>query len=66
MKTKNIKKASTVKKIKTALHEEKEANTDYMGDAKKVDPQTGKLFRHIASEERQHHRELKKRLKSLK
>jgi len=66
MKTKNIKKAKTVKKIRTALHEEKEANKDYLADAKKVDPKTSKLFRHIASEERQHKQELGKRLKSLK
>jgi rubrerythrin len=66
MKTKCEKKKNTISKLKTALHEEKEAIKDYRADAKKVDPKTGKLFRHIASEESHHKRELKKRLKSIK
>jgi rubrerythrin len=55
----------TVKKIKTALHEEKEAIRDYRKDAKYTDKKTAKLFRHIAKDEAHHHKELGKRLKQL-
>ncbi len=54
------------KKIKTALHEEKEAIHDYKEDAKKVDTKTAKLFRHISRDEQHHHKELTKRLKKIK
>jgi len=60
-----MKETKMVKKIKTALHEEKEAIKDYRKDAKKADPKTAKLFRHIAKEETQHHKELSKRLKQI-
>ncbi len=49
-------------KIQTAIHEETEAIKDYRADAKKVDPKTAKLFRHIAKDEVHHKKELKKRL----
>ena len=55
----------TIKKIKTALHEEKEAIRDYKHDAKHADRKTAKLFRHIAHDEEHHHKELGKRLKQL-
>jgi rubrerythrin len=55
----------TIKKVKSALHEEKEAIKDYRKDAKKTDVKTAKLFRHIAKEEAHHHRELKKRLNKI-
>ena len=55
----------TEHKIKTALHEEKEAIRDYRSDAKKVDPKTAKLFRHIAKDESHHRKELSKRLKDV-
>jgi rubrerythrin len=56
----------TITKVKGALHEEKEAIKDYRRDAKRVDPQTAKLFRHIASEESHHKTELNKRLTAIK
>ena len=56
----------TVKKIKKALHEEKEAIHDYRKDAKHADKKTAKLFRHIAKDETHHHKELCKRLKQIK
>lgn len=46
------------KKIKTALHEEKEAIRDYRKDAKSVDKVTAKVFRHIAKDEVHHKKEL--------
>lgn len=55
----------TVKKVKTAIHEEHEAIKDYRKDAKKVDPKTAKLFRHIAKDETHHKKELGKRLNQL-
>lgn len=55
----------TIKKVKQAIHEEKEAIRDYRRDAKKADPKTAKLFRHIAKEESHHKVELTKRLKKL-
>lgn len=55
----------TERKIKTALHEENEAIKDYRSDAKKVDPKTAKIFRHIAKDESHHRNELTKRLKDL-
>ena len=55
----------TVKKVKGAIHEEKEAIRDYRRDAKKADPQTAKLFRHIAKDEVHHKKELTKRLKTI-
>jgi rubrerythrin len=54
--------ARTIKKIKGALHEEKEAISDYRKDAKKVDPKTAKLMREIARDETTHKRQLTKRL----
>jgi rubrerythrin len=60
------KNKDVVSKIRQALHEEKEAKTDYRKDAKKVDPKTAHLFRHIAKEEAVHHKELTKRLKTIK
>ena len=60
------KEKATPKKIKTAIHEEKEAVRDYVKDARKVDPKTAKLFRHIAKDERHHRDELKERLKAVR
>jgi rubrerythrin len=59
-------KTRTIKKIRGALHEEKEAIKDYRHDAKKVDPKTAKLMRHIAKDESHHHKELAKRLGQIK
>jgi rubrerythrin len=53
------------KSLHKNLHEEKEAVRDYRKAAKKSDPKTAKLFRHIAKEESGHHKELSKRLKQL-
>jgi rubrerythrin len=61
----NVKEKQVIKKVKTALHEEKEAIRDYRKDAKTADKKTAKLFRHIANEESHHHKELSKRLKAL-
>lgn len=55
-------KGRTVRRIKQAIHEEKEAIKDYRHNAKKVDPKTAKLMRHIAKDEQHHHKELSKRL----
>ena len=60
-----MKENKTLKKIKGALHEEKESIRDYRKDAKKVDSKTAKIFRHIAKDEVHHHKELSKRLKKL-
>jgi rubrerythrin len=57
---------SIIKKIKGAIHEEKEAVRDYKKDAKKADPKTKKLLTHIAKEEAHHKVELGKRLTQLK
>ena len=54
-----------IKKVKGALHEEKEAIRDYRKDAKTTDPKTAKLFRHIAKDESHHHQELSKRLREI-
>lgn len=62
----NAKAARTANKIRTAIHEEGEAITDYGRDAKTVDSKTARLFKHIKKEESHHKEELKKRLKSLK
>ncbi len=55
-------KNRTIKRIKGALHEEREAIKDYRKDAKKVDPKTAKLMREIARDEMTHKRQLAKRL----
>ena len=55
----------TVKRVKQAIHEEKEAIKDYRHDAKKSDTKTAKLMRHIAKDEAHHEKELDKRLKQL-
>ena len=59
-------KEKVIKKVKQAIHEEKEAIRDYRHDAKKVDPKTAKLFRHIAKDETHHRKELTKRLDRIK
>jgi rubrerythrin len=59
-------KEKVIKKVKQAIHEEKEAIRDYRQDAKKVDPKTAKLFRHIAKDETHHRKELTKRLDRIK
>ena len=53
------------KSIRKNLHEEKEAIKDYRKAAKKSDPKTAKLYRHIAKDESHHHKELTKRLKQI-
>jgi len=53
---------TNVKKIKTAIRDEKDDIKEYRESAKKADPKTAKLFRHIAKEEVGHRNELKKRL----
>lgn len=53
------------KKVRGAIHEEKEAIKDYRKDAKRVDPKTAKLFRHIAKDEVHHKKELTKALKRI-
>ncbi len=54
------KKKHTQKKIREAIHEEKEAIRDYRKDAKKVEPKVAKVFRHIAKDEVHHKKELTK------
>jgi len=54
-----------VKKVKDAIHEEKEAIKDYKSDARRVDLKTARLFRHISRDESHHHAELTKRLKEI-
>jgi rubrerythrin len=55
-----------VKKIKTAIKDEKDDIKEYRHSAKKADPKTAKLFRHIAKEEVGHRNELRKRLAKIK
>lgn len=55
----------TVKRVKKAIHDEKEAIKDYRHDAKKSDVKTAKLMRHIARDEEHHKKELGKRLSQL-
>lgn len=64
MKTKN-KTNHVLRKVKEALHEEKEAIRDYRKDAKKVDPKTAKTFRSIAKDETEHKQRLIKAEKRL-
>ncbi len=55
-----------VKKLKGALHEEKEAIKEYRKDAQKVDTKTAKIFRSIAKDETEHKQRLTKRLSKIK
>ncbi len=66
MKLKHKRTNQTIKKVKVAIHEEKEAVKDYRKDAKKADSKTAKLFRHIGKQEQHHRNELTKRLSEIK
>lgn len=53
-------------RVRHLIADEKLATKEYRCGAKKADPKTAKLFRHIAKEEVGHKKELTQRLKEIK